>query len=295
MSVLTSRFLAELPTEAEIKSGVEEIKDTLFNSQMWINWGWIAVKIIILLIIGRIVSTLAQKMVHRLMASRERNPLRFDVRRTTTIGKLFGNVINYTINFILLMLILNQVGFNLGPLLAGAGVIGLAIGFGAQSLVKDVITGFFIIFEDQFAVGDVVQIGTAKGTVEEIGLRVTRIASWTGEVFIIPNGMIQQVTNFSIRNSVAVVDVTLAYNSDVDRAIELLRDAMVELDKQEDDIVKTPRVLGVQTMGTNDLVLRITAECRPNQQSKVSRAILFEAKRTLDRYRIEISKTEQTK
>ena len=108
------------------------------------------------------------------------------------------------------MLILGQVGLNLGPLLAGAGVLGLAIGFGAQSLVKDVITGFFIIFEDQFGVGDVIQIDQFKGTVEEIGIRVTRIKSWTGEVHIIPNGNIKQVTNFSTYNSIAVVDVSIA-------------------------------------------------------------------------------------
>ncbi|GJM68402.1 hypothetical protein HMSSN036_06180 [Paenibacillus macerans] len=100
-------------------------------------------------------------------------------RRLVTVGELMKNITSITANFILLMLVLGEIGFELGPLLAGAGVLGLAIGFGAQALVKDVISGFFIILEDQFAVGDVIQTGSYKGTVEMIGLRSTRLVSWT--------------------------------------------------------------------------------------------------------------------
>lgn len=103
-----------------------------------------------------------------------------------------------------------------GALLAGAGVAGLAIGFGAQSLVKDVISGFFIIFEDQFSVGDYVVVSKAEGTVEEIGLRTTKIKSWTGERHVIPNGNITEVINYSVHNGLAVVDINIPYESNIE-------------------------------------------------------------------------------
>ncbi|WMT41017.1 mechanosensitive ion channel [Paenibacillus sp. D2_2] len=101
-------------------------------------------------------------------------------RRFVTVGELLKNMTSVISNFIMVLIVLGELGFQLGPLIAGAGVLGMAIGFGAQSLVKDVITGFFIILEDQFAVGDVIQTGTLKGTVEMIGIRSTRLVSWTG-------------------------------------------------------------------------------------------------------------------
>ncbi|MNI09012.1 putative MscS family protein YkuT [compost metagenome] len=173
-------------------------------------------------------------------------------------------------------------GVNLGPLLAGAGVLGLAIGFGAQSLVKDVITGFFIIFEDQFGVGDVIQIDQFKGKVEEIGIRVTRIRSWTGEVHIIPNGSIVKVTNFSTYNSLAVLDISIPYATDVDKAIKLLKDTVVRIFEQNDKIVKEPEVLGVQTLTNTEMKLRIVAECQPNTQSEIERLINSEVKKAMD-------------
>ena len=117
-----------------------------------------AVKIALIYITGMIVKNVARKSLSHMMAARERSPLnKFDHRRTKTITKLLDNAVTYTVNFIVIILILNQLGFELMPLLAGASVVGLAVGFGAQNLVKDVISGFFIIFEDQFAVGDVIQ------------------------------------------------------------------------------------------------------------------------------------------
>ncbi|NRK74326.1 mechanosensitive ion channel, partial [Salmonella enterica subsp. enterica serovar Typhi] len=133
-------------------------------------------------------------------------------------------------------------------LLAGAGIVGLAVGFGAQSLVKDIITGFFIIFEDQFSVGDQVRIGTYEGVVEEIGLRTTKIKGFTGEVNIIPNGSIIEVTNFSINNSKAIVDVSIAYQGDINRAEKVIQELIEKLPEQYEDIVGVPELLGVQNI-----------------------------------------------
>lgn len=263
------------------------IREHLSKPEMLASLFWIIVKIILIYIVAKVCIKIADKTISHMIAARDKSPLKFDRRRTNTIGSLIHNLIAYTVNLICIMLILGQVGLNLGPLLAGAGVLGLAIGFGAQSLVKDVITGFFIIFEDQFGVGDVIQIDSFKGTVEEIGIRVTRIKSWTGEVHIIPNGNIKQVTNFSTYNSLAVVDVTIPHHLNIDDATQILKDTVKHVQDLTEDIVKEPEVLGVQVVGTTDLKIRIIAECKPTRQFNVTRLLNIEIKKRLDSVQIE--------
>lgn len=246
------------------------------------------IRIILIYVIARITVKIADKAIDKIMAVRHHAPLKFDSRRGNTISKLIHNCISYAVNFIALLLILGQFGINLGPLIAGAGVVGLAIGFGAQNLVRDVITGFFIIFEDQFAVGDVIQVGVFKGTVEQIGIRVTRIKSWTGEVQIIPNGSITQVTNFSIHNSIAVIDVAIAYEADTDLALQVLKKIAARMYTGSDLIVAEPKVLGIQMLGNSEVVMRITAECIPNTHTDVSRAMYADIKKEFDLNGIEI-------
>ena len=164
----------------------------------WMDIGYSALQIVLILIVGRYVVKLAKKGVEAFVARTTIKPDAFDQRRIQTVGKLVSNILSYALNFIIILLVLDKLGIPIMPLLAGASVLGLAIGFGAQSLVKDVLNGFFIIFEDQFGVGDVIQTGTFKGTVEQIGLRMTRIRGDNGEQYIIPNGSIAEVTNFSM-------------------------------------------------------------------------------------------------
>lgn len=265
-----------------------ELTDYVSNPEIWTGLLFTLLKVILIYIAARVVIKIANKALEHMLKERSRGPIHFDQRRTKTIGKLAANVITYVVNFIMILMILSQFNVNLGPVLAGAGVVGLAIGFGAQSLVKDVITGFFIIFEDQFAVGDVIQTGTYKGTVEEIGLRVTRIKSWTGEVHIIPNGTINQVTNFSINNSLAVIDVSVAYEADIDEAIKVLKEITENFYEHSVDMVKAPDVLGVHMMGASEIILRVTAECKPNTHFGVMRQLNAEIKKTFEARGIEI-------
>lgn len=166
--------------------------------------------------------------------------------------------------------------------MAGAGVLGLAIGFGAQALVKDVISGFFIILEDQFAVGDVIQTGSYKGTVEMIGLRSTRLVSWTGEVHIIPNGSITNVTNYSIGNALAVVDLTFSQTRRLEESMELLKAAMEKLKQSHPEFSQAPNVLGIQSMSSSEYVIRIAAECSPSKRTEVERLIQTFAKEAME-------------
>lgn len=262
----------------------------LMSPDTWLRFGSGIIQILIILILGRIVKKIVNRVVERLIRERAKNTYRFNPRRIRTMGRLVGNSLTYSINFILIMMILNQLGINLAPVLAGAGVVGLAIGFGAQSLVKDVITGFFIIFEDQFAVGDTVQIGAHKGTVEEIGLRVTRIVSWTGEVHIIPNGLIAQVTNYSVNNTIATVDINLPYQSNVDQAKIILDQALIHFRDKAPDAIARPQILGMQSMSQSEVSLRIAVECRPDTHVEVQRELLAEVKKALDEHKLEIEK-----
>ncbi|MHA7964939.1 mechanosensitive ion channel family protein [Paenibacillus sp. CAU 1782] len=253
---------------------------------VWLNknWEWeliglSAIRIAAILVIGRLIIWLLHKTINRVVLDNVGKRTVSQARRMTTVGKLLKNVTTYIIYFITFMLLLSEFGVNLGPLLAGAGVVGLAIGFGAQSLVKDILTGFFIILEDQFAVGDVIQTGKFKGTVEVIGLRTTRIVSWTGEVHILPNSMIQDVTNFSIHNSLAVVDIAVPFATDVNSAIGWIQETVNGL--HHENIVQTPKVLGVQSITAADMVIRVIAECRPNSQSAVSRLLYKEIQEML--------------
>lgn len=264
------------------------IKEHISKPEIIASVFWIAIKVILIYMIARVIIKIADKTIAHMVIAREKSPLKIDRRRSNTISILIHNLIAYTVNLVAIMLILGQVGLNLGPLLAGAGVLGLAIGFGAQSLVKDVITGFFIIFEDQFGVGDVIQIDQFKGTVEEIGIRVTRIKSWTGEVHIIPNGNIKQVTNFSTYNSIAIVDVAISYDANIDHAMEALRDIVAHVHANTEKIVKEPEVLGVQMLGNSELKIRVIAECKPNTQGEVGRILNAEIKKHLDASGIEI-------
>lgn len=167
----------------------------------WMEIGLAALQIVLILVIGRYVVKIAKRTVEAFVARTTVKPDKFDQRRIQTVGKLVSNILSYGLNFIIILLVLEKLGIPIMPLLAGASVLGLAVGFGAQSLVKDVLNGFFIIFEDQFGVGDVIQTGNFKGTVEQIGLRMTRIRSATGEQYIIPNGLITEVTNFSMADN----------------------------------------------------------------------------------------------
>lgn len=258
----------------------QQIGDWLTNEVLWANIGTALFRAVIILLFSWIAIWLANKAIDASFINRESKRLAVQTRRMRTLGKLLKNVVSYVIHFVSVLLILSEFNVNLGPLLAGAGVIGLAIGFGAQSLVKDIITGFFIILEDQFAVGDTIQTGSFKGTVEMIGLRSTRLLSWTGELHIIPNGSINEVTNYSLRNSLAVVDIVLPIGDNVDEVSALLQTTVNGID--DVNLLGEPQVLGVQQITTGGTTLRIIAECRPNMHGEITTKINSVIRRALD-------------
>ncbi|MFJ8528929.1 mechanosensitive ion channel family protein [Bacillus sp. NPDC094106] len=259
-----------------------------FDSINWANVGMRTIKIIVILVLGVIVVRLARAIVRKAFHMGSRSPIQISERRTVTVAKLLENIVAYVVMFVMLIAILGVFDINASGLLAGAGVIGLAVGFGAQSLVKDVITGLFILLEDQFSVGDYVRIGQFEGAVLEIGLRTTKMKSWTGEIHILPNGSITQVTNFSISNSVAFVDVSISYESDINRAEQVIEKLLQELPEKYEEMVTMPQLLGVQTLAASEVVLRVISEVEPMKHAVIARALRKEIKARLDLHGIEI-------
>jgi small conductance mechanosensitive channel len=188
-------------------------------------------------------------------------------------------------------MILRAIGLDIGPLLAGAGVIGLAVSFGAQSLVKDIISGLFILFENQFGVGDVVRIKDVSGRVEKMTLRIVVMRDLHGVVHIVPNGEITQVSNLTRAFSRAVVEIGVAYKEDVDRVIGVLREIANEFAEDADWkplLVEEINIPGIESFGESSVNLRVIATTVPLKQWDVARELRLRIKRRFDAEGIEI-------
>ena len=182
------------------------------------------------------------------------------VQRARTLGPLMTNAIRYTLTFVALVVVLREVGVDVQALLVSAGVLGLAVGLGAQSLIKDVITGFFILFEGLIGVGDVIEVGGHTGTVEAIGLRVTKVRLLNGAQRVIPNGEITQFVNYSKGWGRAVLDVSVGYDTDVHRALATLDRIGAEWAAESGRALEPPEVQGIVRFGESDLGLRLTVK-----------------------------------
>ena len=271
-----------------VETFTKQAKALLLNEGMWIDIGFVALKVILILIAAVVVVKIARPLIRKTFSVRIKGPLHYNERRQQTLSKLLENVVAYVVYFMAIIAVLSAFTIDVTGLIAGAGVLGLAVGFGAQNLVRDVITGFFIIFEDQFSVGDYVRVGQAEGTVEEIGLRTTKVKGFTGELFIFPNGNVTDVVNFSIHNSIAVVDVNISYESDIARVERLIQEFLIDLPEKYEQIIKPPELLGVQNITTTEIIMRITAETLPMQHFAVSRSIRRDLKEFLDQQGVEI-------
>jgi small conductance mechanosensitive channel len=181
------------------------------------------------------------------------------------------------IGVLALMLILGEVGFDLGPFIAGAGIIGVALGFGAQGLVKDFLSGIFMIMEDQYGVGDVVDLGAASGTVEAVGLRVTRLRDASGTLWYARNGEVLRVGNHSQGFAQVTVDLPVPYGSDVDEAgaaMQAAADELVAEEEYADAVLEEPRLLGVEQIDVEKgVVLRLTVKVKATEQWRMARAL----------------------
>lgn len=223
-----------------------------------------AIRIGAIVLGAAVVLRLALMFIDRLfMPHPGSKKLLFEEKRAKTLGVLIKTVVRYTIYFIAGLMVLQEFRIDTTSLLAGAGVVGLALGVGAQNLVKDVIAGFFIIFEDQYAVGEYVALDELTGTIEEIGFRVTKLRDFYGVLHTIPNGTIRKVGNYNRGYTQAVVDVPLPYAANLEQVLALLEEVCQEVYTHHDDLLEKPVVVGVTALKPGVVVVRVIAKTVP--------------------------------
>jgi small-conductance mechanosensitive channel len=212
-------------------------------------------------------------------------------QRTATMGSLLKSITTGVVFGVIAIMIVDVLGFNIAPLIASAGILGLALGFGAQSLVTDFLSGVFMILEDQYGVGDAVDVGDAIGDVEAVGLRVTRIRDIDGTVWYVRNGNIARVGNMSQNWARTVLDIRVGYDEDLDRVRQILGDVAHDLweeEKGKKDILEEPEVWGVQSLDPEAVVVRLVLKTAPMQQWTVARELRERIKDRFDAEGIEI-------
>ncbi len=288
---MIENFYARGAIKVTLENMYNKLMNYLTDEELWTDVGIATMKIIAIWLLSMVVVRVAKMAIKKFFHIRMTGPIALQPaseRRHLTILRLLQSVISYVVYFSAIIAILSVMGIRVTGLLAGAGIVGLAVGFGAQSLVKDIITGFFIIFEDQFGVGDYIKITSTEGTVLEIGLRTTKIKGASGEINIIPNGLITEVVNYSINNSIAIIDVSIAYSSDIAKAEKLIEQYLKSLPAMNEDIVSEPTLLGVQNVVGAEVTLRISVETLPMKHFAISRMIRRDVKEIFDRNGIEI-------
>lgn len=212
-------------------------------------------------------------------------------KRAKTLARIVQTALIGVIMVIALMMIIRELGLDIGPIIAGAGILGLAIGFGAQSLVKDVISGFFILMEDQYRVGDVVEVAGIGGLVEQMSLRVTILRDLEGKVHFIPNGSISTATNMTKEWSRAVLDIGVAYKEDPDKVMNVLRevgDGMKKDPAYSSVILEPLQILGVSDFADSAVIIKVMFKTLPLKQWDVGREFRRRVKKTFDEKGIEI-------
>jgi small-conductance mechanosensitive channel len=213
------------------------------------------------------------------------------VQRTKAMASLLKSIVTVVIFAMVTIMGISELGFDVAPLIASAGIIGLALGFGAQSLVKDYLAGIFMILEDQYGVGDVVDVGEASGTIEAVSLRVTRLRDVDGTVWYVRNGEILRVGNMSQNWARTVLDVPVAYSEDLHRVQNVLREVAHSLWEEDDFkhvIIEEPEVWGIQSLTPDGVVVRVTMKTAPMEQWEVAREMRERVKARFDYEGIEI-------
>jgi small-conductance mechanosensitive channel len=267
--------------------------------------GWLIGKplaILWLVVIGLVGRWLIHKVIDRLVAHARdgvvpakfargpfadpsENGVHRRVQRALTMGSLLKSIVTGAVFVIVLMMAISELGYNIAPLVAGAGILGVAVGFGAQSLVKDFLSGIFMIFEDQYGVGDSVNLGDATGVVEAVSLRVTRVRDVDGTVWYVRNGEIIRVGNQSQNWSRSVLDIAVGYKEDITKVRQILKEVAHTLWEDEhfrDRIIEEPDVWGVQSLGPDSVVVRLTLKTMPQQQWVVAREMRERIKARFD-------------
>ena len=217
------------------------------------------------------------------------------VQRSQTLGSVLSNFFTWTVVLVALSSILSELGVAVGALVAGAGILGAALGFGAQSLVRDLISGIFIVFEDQYGVGDSVDLGQATGVVESVGLRVTQVRDVSGVLWYVRNGEVVRVGNQSQGWSRVVLDIPIAYSAPIDKARDLILKAAHSLSTNPEiakQLMGEPEVWGIELLTGEQVVLRLVQQVGPSHADEIARELRARIKVSLDKNKVSLANTK---
>ena len=266
-----------------------------FDLETYLNSTWIDLVTVLNASIGRIISSAIIIFVAMLILRISKITLKRigqkqgpNQRRKKTVSRVIRSMIKYTVGVVSILAVLSIWGVNVGPALAGLGILGLVIGLGAQKFINDLIAGFFIIFEHHFDVGDKIEVKGFKGEVIDIGLKTTKVKNWKNEVLILANGELNSLVNFSKDLSMASVDFGIAYKEDMQKTIQLLNEELPKLRKLYPEMVEDPQVLGVTNLNSSSVDMRVICKTLNEQHYAVERALRKRIKEGLDENNIEI-------
>jgi len=260
---------------------------------------WLAshgLRILIIIILGflldKTIDRFADKAIKKYVNKKQKDRDQAEIEeRAKTLSDVFNTTTTVVVFIIVILMILPELGIAIAPLIAGAGIIGLAVGFGAQNLVRDYLVGLFIIIEDQYAIGDVVRVGDITGQVEILNLRRTALRDLDGIQHNIPNGEVKIASNYTKDWSRINLDVPVSYSSDIDKVTAILNRVGKELaeDPQyKDFLLEAPQVLGLDRFGESEIVLKMLGKTKPLKQWDMTRELRKRIKKTFDQEGIEI-------
>jgi len=263
---------------------------SLFSPENIILWWGKFIAIIIILVVVKIALSVINKLIEKSLTPLKKSKnYKKRISRANTLIPLLRSVSKYVIYFISGVMVLRELGVDTTAIIASAGVIGLAIGFGAQSLVKDVLSGAFLLFEGIISVGDSVTVGEHSGTVEVVGLRNIHLRKFSGELRVIPYGEVTSFGNFNKGYMRAIVEVGIAYEQDVERGMKALEEITNKWTEENKDIVLEPPIVqGVLSLGSSDVTLRIAIKVKPMTHWGAERELKRRIKDTFDKKGIEI-------
>lgn len=269
---------------------ITDIQDyfTNFNlANLLISAGLILLKLLLIFCIYFVIKKISLLFISKLFDSYMKKHT-ISTGRASTLESLTKNILSYILMFVLAVTVLQTFGIDATAILAGAGIVGLAVGFGAQGLVSDIVTGFFLLLEKQLDVGDSITTSTFSGTVEQVGLRTTQLRSPDGTLHFIPNREIKILSNHSRGDMQALVDVIISNDNDIPYCLQILQDVCDTIRKESDVITDGPNVIGIQTFASTSLTIRIIAKTINNEQWGIERLLRQKIQETLEEKRIKL-------
>ena len=267
-----------------LESAGQAASEVISNLPIWLSRLLLAAVAVLL---GAVVIRYGRKLINRLVQGRRGTESKSPGQRET-LRSLVVSVFNYTMYFILITVVLGIFGVNVTSMIAVAGVGGIAIGFGAQTLVKDVISGIFLWVEGNITVGDIVEVNGLSGEVEAIAIRTTTIRHYSGNLYVIPNGDIRTVTNMTRSYKRAIIDVRLPYEEKLDRLLGILTDEMAKAGEDVPGLSETPQVLGVLSYESDAIIVRIAAMCSVKENWNIERELRKRVKERFDAEKVQM-------